>query len=183
MLDGRPQPQKRAAFLDRDGTISADVGYCRRVEDFHLLPGVPQAIRLLNSRGFKVVVITNQSGIARGYFTEETLSLIHRKMHHELARDGACVDAIYHCPHHPDDGCPCRKPKPALIQQAAADLDISLGLSYMIGDHIKDVEAGKAAGCRTVWLNPSPIQAGNAPQECRGWDPPGCLRAALNRGK
>ena len=105
----------RAVFLDRDGTIAKDVHYCRRPEDFHILPRVPQAIRLLNQHGFKVVVITNQSGIARSYFTEETLSRIHDRMKSDLQRDGASIDAIYVCPHHPDEGCECRKPKPLLL--------------------------------------------------------------------
>ncbi len=144
----------RAAFLDRDGTIAPDVHYCRDPRDFAILPGVPAAVRALNERGFKVVVITNQSGLARGYFTLETLSRIHAKMEAELAREKARIDAIYLCPHHPDEGCACRKPKPALLLQAARDMGIDLGRSYMIGDDIKDVQAGRAAGCRTVWLRP-----------------------------
>lgn len=144
---------RRAVFLDRDGTISRDVNYCRRAEDFEILPGVPQAIRLLNDHGFKVVVITNQSGIARGYFTEETLSLIHHKMKEELQEHGAFLDAIYFCPHHPDDHCECRKPKASLLLRAAQDIGIDLGLSYMIGDDPKDVQAGNAAGCKTVWID------------------------------
>ena len=95
----------KAVFLDRDGTIAEDVPYCRRVEDFKLLENTPQGIKLLNEHGFKVVVITNQSGIARGYFTEEMLSQIHDKMRRELAKSGARVDAVYYCPHHPDDDC------------------------------------------------------------------------------
>lgn len=156
------RPQQRAVFLDRDGTIATDVGYCRRVDDFEILPGVPQAIRLLNEQGFKVVVITNQSGIARGYFTEETLSLIHRKMTGQLAKQGAYVDAIYYCPHHPDDDCQCRKPKPAPLLKARDDMDIDLELSYMIGDHVKDIQAGRAAGCRTIWLTTDPSQEDDA---------------------
>ena len=141
-------------FLDRDGTVAKDVPYCRCVDDFVLLPGAPQAIRLLNESGFKVIVITNQSGIGRGYFTEETLSHIHRKMIEELGKHGARVDAIYYCPHHPDENCACRKPKPALLLKAAQEMDIALGHSYMIGDDLKDVEAGRSAGCRTIWLTP-----------------------------
>lgn len=144
----------RAVFLDRDGTIARDVHYCRDPRDFEILPRVPIAIRTLNEHGFKVVVITNQSGIARGYFTLETLSCIHEKMITALARDGASIDAIYMCPHHPDDGCGCRKPRPALLLQAAREIDIALDRSYMIGDDIKDVQAGRAAGCRTIWLQP-----------------------------
>jgi histidinol-phosphate phosphatase family protein len=148
----------RAVFLDRDGTIAKDVHYCRRPEDFHILPRVPQAIRLLNQHGFKVVVITNQSGIARSYFTEETLSRIHDRMKSDLQRDGASIDAIYVCPHHPDEGCECRKPKPLLLLRAAREIGITLDRSYMVGDDVKDVQAGRAAGCRTVWLTANPAR-------------------------
>jgi histidinol-phosphate phosphatase family protein len=140
----------KAVFLDRDGTIARDVHYCRRPEDFEILPTVPDAIRLLNENGFKVVVITNQSGIARGYFTEETLAQIHDKMSRELARYGAWVDAIYYCPHHPDDRCECRKPKTALFHRAAEEHDINLDASYVVGDMQMDVAAGKALGCHTI---------------------------------
>ena len=148
----------KAVFLDRDGTIARDVPYCRRVEDFEILPRVPEAVRLLNQEGYKVVVITNQSGIARGYFSEATLSLIHRKMITNLEQAGARIDAVYVCPHHPDEGCGCRKPSPTLVIRAAADIGIALDQSYMIGDDPKDVGAGKAAGCRTVWLTTQPPQ-------------------------
>lgn len=143
----------RAVFLDRDGTIARDVHYCRRVEDFELLPTVPQAIRLLNENGFRVVVVTNQSGIARGYFTEEILEQIHQKMKDELAKHNARVDAIYYCPHHPDDGCDCRKPKTALFLKAAKELDIDFNRSYVVGDMQMDIDAGKALGCRTILVS------------------------------
>lgn len=148
----------RAVFLDRDGTIAEDVHYCRRLEDFHILPRVSAAIKLLNQEGYKVVVITNQSGIARGYFSEDTLSSIHHKMVAELGVAGASIDAIYICPHHPDEGCECRKPSPALIIRAASDIGIALDQSYMVGDDVKDVGAGRAAGCRTIWLTVDPPQ-------------------------
>ncbi len=147
----------RAVFLDRDGTIAEDVPYCSRVEDFMILPTVPQGIRLLNEQGFKVVVVTNQSGIARGYFTEETLSLIHQRMKDELAKYNAWVDAIYICPHHPEERCECRKPKPTLLWQAAKEMDIALQSSYMVGDDTKDIEAGRAAGCKTIMVTTGPI--------------------------
>lgn len=151
---------QKAVFLDRDGTIARDVHYCRRVEDFEILPRVPEAIRLLNQEGYKVVVITNQSGIARGYFSEATLSLIHHEMITILEQGGAHIDAVYVCPHHPDEGCDCRKPSPALIIRAAADIGIALERSYMIGDDPKDVQAGRAAGCRTILLTADPAQQG-----------------------
>ena len=153
----------RAVFLDRDGTIAKDVPYCRRVEDFEILPRVPDAIRLLNQAGYKVVVITNQAGLARGYFTQETLSSIHDKMTSELKKHGASIDAIYVCPHHPDEGCQCRKPSPTLLSRAATDIGLALDRSYMIGDDPKDVGAGKAAGCRTIRLSADRNQQGDNP--------------------
>lgn len=143
----------RAVFLDRDGTMAADVPYCSRPEDFRLFPGTAPAIRLLNEHGFKVIVITNQSGVARGYFTEETLAEIHQKMKKELAGEGASVDAVYYCPHHPDDNCDCRKPKPALLLRAVKDFNIDLSRSFVVGDMLLDIGLGKAAGCRTVLIS------------------------------
>ena len=159
------QELRKAVFLDRDDTIAKDVPYCSRVEDFEILPSVPEGIRLLNEHGFIVVVITNQSGIARGYLTEQTLSQIHEKMHRELGRWDAHVDAIYHCPHHPDDGCECRKPKPTLLLRAAKDIGIDLHLSYMVGDDAKDIAAGRSAGCKTVLVTTGPDRGGLEGQE------------------
>ena len=150
----------RAVFLDRDGTIARDVPYCGSPGDFECLPTVPEAIKRLKDNGFKVVVITNQSGIARGYFTEETLAQIHGKMKQELAEYGAWVDGIYYCPHHPDDGCECRKPKTALFLQAAKELHIDLSHSFVVGDMQMDVDAGKALGCKTILVTTGP-QGGN----------------------
>ncbi len=148
----------RAVFLDRDGTMAPDVHYCRRPEDFELFPYTTKAVGLLNELGFKVIVITNQSGIARGYFTEETLADIHQKMERELAKEGAFVDAIYYCPHHPDDNCDCRKPKPKLILQAAKDFNIDLKHSFVVGDLQMDIDLGKTAGCKAILVgNPSVI--------------------------
>jgi histidinol-phosphate phosphatase family protein len=138
----------KAVFLDRDGTIARDVPYCSRPEDFELLPGVAEGIKLLNEHGFKVVIVTNQSGIARGYFTEEMLDEIHDKMITQLAEHGARADAIYYCPHHPDDNCACRKPKPKMVFQAARDLDIDPSQSYVIGDSEMDIELARRAGCK-----------------------------------
>ena len=164
---------KRAVFLDRDGTIARDVHYCRRVEDFELLPTVPKAIRLLNENGFKVVVITNQSGIARRYFAEETLAQIHQRMKVELAKYGAWVDAIYYCPHHPDEGCECRKPRTALFLKAAKEHNIDLKASYMVGDMAIDIEAGKALGLRTVLVTTGPSGGSNV------IDPPNYIAVSL----
>ena len=146
----------RAVFLDRDGTMAEDVNYCARPEDFELFPNTARAIKLLRESGFKVIVVTNQSGIARGYFTEETLAQIHEKMKEELAKEGAWVDGVYYCPHHPDDNCDCRKPKPKLVLQAAKEHDIDLKHSFVVGDLEMDIGLGKAAGCRTILISPNP---------------------------
>ena len=146
----------RAVFLDRDGTMAKDVHYCRRPEDFKLFPNTAKAIKLLNEHGFKVIVVTNQSGIARGYFTKETLAQIHEKMKSDLAKEGAWIDGIYYCPHHPDDNCDCRKPKPKLVLQAVRERDIELKHSFVVGDLEMDVGLGKAVGCKTILLRDSP---------------------------
>ncbi len=145
----------RAVFIDRDGTMVRDVHYCSRPEDFELFPNTAEGIRLLNEHNFKVIVVTNQSGIARGYFTEETLADIHQKMRDELAKEGAFVDGIYYCPHHPDDNCDCRKPKPKLVLQAASEHDIDLERSFVVGDLPMDIELGKALGCQTILVGDS----------------------------
>lgn len=147
-----PTAKHRTVFIDRDGTIARDVPYCSRPEDFHLFPGVTEAIGKLNRAGYLVVVITNQSGIARGYFDEAMLRRIHAKMVTDLKQGDARLDGIYYCPHHPDAGCECRKPKPTMFHHAAVDLGINLGESYMVGDMSQDIEAGIAAGCRTVFV-------------------------------
>jgi histidinol-phosphate phosphatase family protein len=143
----------RAVFLDRDGTIAPDVPYCSHAEDFQLYPEAGLAIKLLKENGFKVIVITNQSGIARGYFTEETLGKIHNKLRNELKRCHTELDAIYYCPHHPDDGCECRKPDTALFIKAAKDNNIDYKSSFVIGDMPLDIIAGEKMGCKTVLIH------------------------------
>ena len=151
--------ERRAVFLDRDGTINVEKEYLHRVEDFEFIPGAVEAIRLLKEGGFLVLVVTNQSGIGRGYYDEADLERIHRHMAAELARSGASVDACYFCPHHPHHGtgeyriaCACRKPLPGMLLEAAAKFSIDLGSSYMVGDKLTDVEAALAAGCRPVFV-------------------------------
>jgi len=148
----------RAVFLDRDGTINEEIynpktgvpSAPRDPSQFRLLPRVGNAIKLLNDAGLKVVVITNQSGVARGYLTEEALRRVHKKLEDELSKKGASLDAIYYCPHHPDDECGCRKPKIGMLAQAAQDLNIDLKNSYMIGDKISDLKPGIKLGCKTI---------------------------------
>ena len=165
------RPQK-AIFLDRDGTINKYVGFLRSVEQLELIEGAAEAIKLINSSGYLAIVITNQPVIARGEVTVSTLDLIHSKMETLLGQEGAYLDAIYYCPHHPDKGfegevvelkipCDCRKPKPGLILRACKDFNIDASQSYMIGDSHRDIICGRNAGCKTVLLT-SPGTEGGA---------------------
>ena len=155
--------KQTAIFLDRDGTINKYNGFVRTPDEFELIPGVASAIRRLNESGYLVIVATNQPVIARGETTVEGLNEIHNKMETLLGNEGAYVDGIYYCPHHPHKGyegevpelkieCDCRKPKPGLLLKAAEDFNIDLEKSYMIGDTENDVLAGINAGCNTILL-------------------------------
>jgi D-glycero-D-manno-heptose 1,7-bisphosphate phosphatase len=143
-------PKPKAFFLDRDGTICEDVNYLWRPDELRLFPFAAEAVRLLKENGFLVILITNQSGIARGFFDENALSKIHEKLVSELAEQNAKFDAIYFCPHNTDDNCACRKPKTGMIEQAAKDFSIDLENSWMIGDKAIDVETGFNAGTKTA---------------------------------
>lgn len=150
-------PLRKAVFLDRDGTINEEREYLSRVEDFSLIEGAAEAISLLGDAGFLVVVVTNQSGIGRGYYSEEDFENINRHMASELEKHGAKVNASYFCPHHPSHGkgkykaeCDCRKPLPGMLLKAAADLGIDLASSWMVGDKKSDIDAGIAAGCSSI---------------------------------
>ena len=149
--------KKKAVFLDRDGTVNVEVQYLSEVAGFRFIAGVPEALRRLKEAGFLLVVVTNQSGIGRGYYDEQALEAIHAHMHTELADRGAAIDACYFCPHHPEHAlgdyrreCGCRKPLPGMLQQAALDLDIDLAASFMVGDKLADVQAGISAGCTSL---------------------------------
>lgn len=155
--------RQKAVFLDRDGTINRYVGYLTNAEDFELLPGVAEAIRKINLSGYLAIVVTNQPSIARGELSYDGLDEIHKKMETLLGQQGAYVDHIYFCPHHPDKGfpgevpslkfeCSCRKPKPGMLLQAAEDFNIDLSSSWMIGDDERDVGTGKNAGCHTALI-------------------------------
>ena len=155
--------KQKAIFLDRDGTINKYVGFLRDIDEFELLDGVADAIKEINKSGYLAIVVTNQPVIARGEVTYEELNLIHNKMETLLGNEGAYLDAIYYCPHHPHSGyegeipelkfdCDCRKPKPGMLLKAANDYNIDLSQSYMVGDSENDVEAGNAAGCKSVLL-------------------------------
>lgn len=155
--------KQKAVFLDRDGTINKYVGFLRNIDEFELIPGVADAIKAINDSGYLAIVVTNQPVIARGEVSLSELERIHNKMETLLGQKGAYLDAIYYCPHHPHKGyagerseykidCTCRKPKPGMLLQAAEDFNIDLDQSWMIGDGENDVEAGQAAGCKTVLI-------------------------------
>ena len=144
--------RRRAVFLDRDGTLNVEVNYLHRVADFVLIPGAAQAIKLLNGAGYLTAVVTNQAGIARGFFDVEAVRVLHHHLAAELAAAGARMDGVYLCPHHPDftGPCGCRKPQPGMLRQAAMEHDIDLNRSWLVGDTLSDIAAGQAAGCRTI---------------------------------
>jgi D-glycero-D-manno-heptose 1,7-bisphosphate phosphatase len=144
-------------FLDRDGTINEQMGYINHLSRFHLLPGVGPAIRLLNENNIPVAVVSNQSGLARGYFPPELLAAVHDRMQRLLAEEGARLDGVYVCPHHPNAAvaayrlqCECRKPKTGLITRAAAELGIDLDRSYLVGDQWSDVRAAANCGATSI---------------------------------
>lgn len=150
---------KRAVFLDRDGTLIEEAGYLDRLERLEIYPYSVDAVRLLNRAGFAVVVTTNQSGVARGYFDEAFVAATHDRIASTFAAGGARIDAFYYCPHHPDAAvaayrrrCDCRKPQPGLLQRAAGDLDLDLRRSFVVGDRSNDIDAGRAVGAPAVLL-------------------------------
>jgi len=178
-----------AVFLDRDGTICEEVGYLRSPEQVRLIPGAGEAIRKLNEAGIKAVMVTNQSGIARGFFSEERLEEIHRELLRQLWVEGARVDGIYVCPHHPTEGkgpyarsCECRKPASGLILRAASDLGIDLKRSYCVGDRWADLECGRRVGTKGVLVltgygNEEKAAIGPNPEQCPAAFVPGIREA------
>ena len=145
---------RAAVFLDRDGTIIEDEGYLADASKIRFVPGALAALRAFRERGFLLVVISNQAGIARGLITPAQHAEIDGRVKALLAAEGVPLDAAYYCAHLPGDGCACRKPEPGMLLQAARDLDIELARSFMVGDKLSDVAAGHAAGCRTALLGP-----------------------------
>jgi D-glycero-D-manno-heptose 1,7-bisphosphate phosphatase len=146
-----------AAFLDRDGVLNVDHGYVHAVERLEWIAGAPQAVKLLNDAGYRVIVVTNQSGVARGYYDEAAVETFHAHMQDELAAQGARIDVIYYCPHHPDGAvpalaikCDCRKPGTGMLEQAAREWPIDRGASFLIGDKDIDMEAAAAFNIRGV---------------------------------
>ena len=143
----------RAVFIDRDGTMAIDAHYCSRPEDFVLYPNTAGGLKKLQEHGYKLIVITNQSGIGRGIFNEEMLHKIHEKMVRELSGQGVRLDGIYYCPHHPDEKCDCRKPRPKMVMKAVKEHDIDLKGSFVIGDLQMDIDLGKNIGCPVIWID------------------------------
>ena len=146
-----------AVFLDRDGTINEEVGYLDSLDKFKVIPSAYEAIRLINESGMKAVVISNQAGVARGFFTEDFVKITHEHLETALRKKGAYIDKFYYCPHHPTEGigpyrqvCNCRKPAPGMLLRAVQDLNIDLTRSYLVGDRFRDIEAAKKAGVKGV---------------------------------
>ena len=150
----------RAVFLDRDGVITQDPPhYAHKLSQLKLISRSADAIRLLNENGFVIFVVSNQAGIAYGYYQEEDALLFNQAMKEKLEKDGAYIDVIYYCPHHPEAkieryrvDCNCRKPKPGMLKRAEKELNIDLKQSFMVGDKMSDIEAGKRAGCETIMV-------------------------------
>ena len=150
---------RRAVFIDRDGTISEEVGYINHPSRFRVFPYAAPAIKHLNDAGWLAIVVTNQAGVARGYFSEDMIQTVHAGMTKELEKGGARLDAVYYCAHHPSVGeppylfdCDCRKPKPGLISRAARDFNIDLAGSWMVGDRYSDVELARNAGVKSMFV-------------------------------
>ena len=150
---------RKAVFLDRDGTINVDKDYLYKIEEFEYLPGVKDALKRFQAAGYELIIITNQSGIGRGYYTEEDFKKLCDFMTEDLKKDGIEISDIYYCPHLPEAAaieyradCDCRKPKPGMILAAANKYNLDLENSYMVGDSFTDVQCGRAAGVKTVFL-------------------------------
>lgn len=145
--------KRPAVFLDRDGTINYDPGYLDSPDKLVVLPPARRGLKLLSELGYPLFIVTNQSGIGRGFLSVETLQAIHRRLEDELAPAGIGFEEIAFCPHRPEEGCSCRKPSPKMVLDLAAAHDIDLAASYLIGDSPSDIETGRRAGCRTVLLS------------------------------
>jgi D-glycero-D-manno-heptose 1,7-bisphosphate phosphatase len=152
-----------AVFFDRDGVLMYDTGYVSSPEQVTLLPNAASVVTKLREAGFWVVVVTNQSGIGRGFFTHDEAAAVADRLTELLAEQGAWVDATYCCPHSPEDDCECRKPKPGMLHRAARELDLDLSRSFMIGDRLSDCQAAQAAGCQPIFLSETGSALGISP--------------------
>jgi heptosyltransferase-2 len=146
-------------FLDRDGTLNYDPGYLKVAADLKLLAGVGPALARLKRAGARLVVVTNQSGVGRGIVTLKDLETIHARLQGLLEQEDAALDAIYFCPHHPDDGCRCRKPNVGMVERAVSELQLDLRRSYLIGDHARDIQLAHRVGAKAILLTPGPVDA------------------------
>lgn len=145
--------KNKAVFLDRDGTINVDRGYVYKIENLQLIPGVIEGLKKLQDySNYKLIIVTDQSGIARGYYTEESYLKFREYMHRVLAENGVIINEEYFCPHIDEDNCNCRKPKAGMLKQAAKDFNLDLKECWMMGDKVKDILAGKNAGCRAIHI-------------------------------
>jgi D,D-heptose 1,7-bisphosphate phosphatase len=149
--------KNKAVFLDRDGTINEEVGYLDSLEQLRIFPVAFDAVRMINRAGIKVVVVTNQSGVARGFFDEDFVNSVHARINEIFRKKGAFIDRFYYCPHHPTEGigryrisCDCRKPAPGMLISASEELDIDLSSSYVVGDMAKDIEVANNVGARGI---------------------------------
>ena len=148
---------KKCIFLDRDGNINIEKEYLHKIEEFEFIKGAKEAIKIFNELGYLVVIVTNQSGVARGYYNEESVKKLHNYLQREVEKIGGHIDGFYYCPHHPKKGigeykldCQCRKPEPGMFLQAKKELDIDFNNSIMVGDKVSDVEAGRKLGMRSI---------------------------------
>lgn len=160
------QALRRAVFLDRDGVLirkAPEGQYITAWEQVEFLPGVGLALRKLKQNGFLLIIVTNQSAVARNELPVDILESIHKRMQHRLELENAGIDGIYYCPHDRDGNCDCRKPRPQMLLQAADEHGIDLQQSWMVGDAASDIQAGRTAGCRTIWLRPAGFNGGSPP--------------------
>ena len=148
---------RKTVFLDRDGTINVEKNYLYRPEEFEFIPKVPEAIARLNNAGYQVIVVSNQAGVARGYYSEDDVIKLHQYVNEQLSKYKAHIDGFYYCPHHPDAGigkykmkCHCRKPETGLFEKACEDFDVNIEDSWMIGDNIGDIKAGNNFHVKTI---------------------------------
>ena len=142
----------KAIFIDRDGVINEDHGYVHKIEDFKFIPKAVDGLKLLSEQGFKFIIITNQSGIGRGYYKKEDFLTFNNHLVSELSKNKIKIEKTYYCQHGPDESCDCRKPSTKYIKEAKKEFDIDLENSYVIGDHPHDIEMGKKAGCKSIYV-------------------------------
>jgi histidinol-phosphate phosphatase family protein len=161
---------KRALFLDRDGTIMEDRGYMRDPADVALLPGAAETLRTLEAAGWTLIVVSNQSGVGRGYIAPAEMDAVQARFLELMRAAGVHITAAYLCAHHPDEACGCRKPGTLHLEEAARQYGVDLSASWMVGDRQSDIQCGKNAGCRTIWLRNAefPVEPGIADYEADG---------------